>query len=277
MRVSLSEKYRSLLASLRNLEEEVAVIAFSGGVDSTFLTAAALRALGGSRVLAVTVDLPFMARRDLEASKALAREIGVRHVVLKLEFSDERIWSNPPDRCYLCKRMMLGRILEYASENLSSFAVMEATNADDLGKRRPGLRAVRELGVRSPLAEAGLTKREIRELARELGLPNWNWPATTCLATRIPYGERITLERLRRIELAEDVVRELTGVKVVRVRDHGRVARIEVGRSERRALFDERLLDELYAKLRELGYEFVALDLYGYREGSMDEALGQRP
>jgi len=153
---------------------------------------------------------------------------------------------------------------------------VDGTNSEDLGGRRPGYLALREEGVRSPLAELGFTKSEVRLAAKLLGLPNWDKPSMACLATRIPYGQRITLERLKRIEAAEEAVRALTGARQVRVRDHGDIARIEVGRGERRLLFSEEVMDEVARRLKQLGWRYVALDLEGYRSGSMDEGLADK-
>lgn len=273
---SVSDKYKKLISVLKGIREDNVVIAFSGGVDSSLLAAASVRALGYNRVVAITIDTPFIPRHEIERSKDIARKINVKHVILKLEFKDPRIWSNPPDRCYLCKKMMLNKIIEYANRNFKSYVIMDATNADDLKKHRPGIKALKELGIRSPLADVGLTKKDIRLLAKILNLPNWDQPPSSCLATRIPYGEKITLEKLRRIEEAEKIVKKYVGVKIVRVRDHGTIARIEVGRNERKLFFNEDIMDKVHNALRRLGYTFITLDLYGYREGSIDEVLSKK-
>jgi len=272
---SVNDKYRKLINILKNIDKDNIVIAFSGGVDSSLLTAIAVRTLGYDRVTAITIDMPFIPRHEIEWSKNIARTINVKHIILRLEINDPRIWSNPPNRCYLCKKMVFGKIIEYAKRNLRSYVIMDATNADDLKKYRPGIKALKELGIMSPLAMAGLSKSNIRLLAKSIGLPNWNQPSSPCLATRIPYGEKITLERLRRIEEAEKIIKEYVGARTVRVRDHGIIARIEVGRKERKLFFNEDVMDKIYNALRELGYIFVTLDLYGYREGSIDEALNK--
>ncbi len=272
---SVNDKYRKLINILKNIDKDNIVIAFSGGVDSSLLTAIAVRTLGYDRVTAITIDMPFIPRHEIEWSKNIARTINVKHIILRLEINDPRIWSNPPNRCYLCKKMVFSKIIEYAKRNLRSYVIMDATNADDLKKYRPGIKALKELGIMSPLAMAGLSKSNIRLLAKSIGLPNWNQPSSPCLATRIPYGEKITLERLRRIEEAEKIIKEYVGARTVRVRDHGIIARIEVGRKERKLFFNEDVMDKIYNALRELGYIFVTLDLYGYREGSIDEALNK--
>jgi len=252
------------------------VVAFSGGVDSSVVLAAAARALGPSRVYAVTADSPIHPRSELEWAKRVAALLGVNHVIITTsELEDENFASNPPLRCYYCKKAMV-RQLKSVAERVGAKVVVDGTNSEDLGGRRPGYLALREEGVRSPLAELGFTKSEVRRAAKLLGLPNWDKPPMACLATRIPYGQRITLERLKRIEAAEEAVRALTGARQVRVRDHGDIARIEVGRGERRLLFSEEVMDEVARRLKQLGWRYVALDLEGYRSGSMDEVLAEK-
>jgi uncharacterized protein len=252
------------------------VAAFSGGVDSSVVLAAAARALGPSRVYAVTADSPTYSRTELEWAKRVAGLLGVNHVIIGTnELDDENFASNPPIRCYYCKKELAQRLKEVA-ERVGAKVVVDGTNSEDLGGHRPGYLAFKEEGVRSPLAELGFTKSDIRQVARLLGLPNWDKPSMACLASRIPYGQRITLERLKRIEAAEEAVRALTGARQVRVRDHGDIARIEVGRGERRLLFSEEVMDEVARRLKQLGWRYVALDLEGYRSGSMDEVLAEK-
>ena len=253
------------------------VVAFSGGVDSSVVLAAAARALGPSSVYAVTVDSPLHPRSELEWARRVAALLGVEHVVVPgRELEDEDVARNPPNRCYFCKRRV-ARELRGVASRVGARLIVEGTNAEDLKGWRPGYAALAEEGVLSPLVELGFTKEEVRLAARLLGLPNWDKPSAACLATRIPYGQRITAERLRRIEAAEALVSALTGARQVRVRDHGDIARIEVGRGERRLLFSEGLMDELARRLKELGWRYVTLDLEGYRSGSMDWAAGGRP
>jgi len=266
----MDEKYQRLLSELRALDG--VVVAFSGGVDSTFLLAAASRALG-ERVLAVTGESASVPERELAEAVELAARIGARHrVVPTRELDDPGYRPNPPDRCYHCKRLLFGQLREVADlEGLA--VVVEGSNADDCGDYRPGSLAATEIGVRSPLAEVGLTKQEIRELSRELGLPTWDKPAMACLASRIPYGDEITVERLGRVERAEGALRDL-GIRQLRVRDHGDVARIEVPVEELSSLMDSRKRREVVEAVRRAGYRYVALDLEGYRTGAMNESLG---
>lgn len=247
-------------------------MAFSGGVDSSLVAAAAKMALG-DRALAVTADSKTLPLGELEEARKVAEAIGIRHKVIKVdELENPRFAANPPDRCYHCKKELLTHLKEIATQE-GFEAVVEGTNAEDLRGHRPGALALREEEVISPLAEAGLGKAEIRALASALNLPTAHKPSGACLSSRFPYGEKITLERLERVAAAEETIKRLVEVGQLRVRDHGDVARIEVSPEERCLFFDGSLMDRVAGELRRLGFVYVTLDLKGYRTGSMNEAL----
>jgi len=251
-----------------------AVVAFSGGVDSTLILKIAADILG-DRVFAATIDSPLAAPGEAGRAKRLAALLGIRHVVVPGKaLSDPEFRQNPPERCYLCKRHVYRAMGEIARE-MGAEVVLDGANADDTGDFRPGLRAAREMGVRSPLLEAGLTKEEVRRLARELGLPNWNQPAQPCLATRIPYGELITGEKLQQIARAEEFLAE-RGFSPVRVRHHGPVARLELPPEQIGRLNDPSLREEIDQALKLLGFLYVSVDLAGLRSGSLNDLLAHR-
>ena len=247
------------------------LVAFSGGVDSSVLLAAARRALRDSAVAATGIS-PTFPSHDLESAKAIAGRLGVRWVTLESgELDDPAYRVNPADRCYHCKKNLFSRLLRQASEEGLPF-VVEGTNADDMGDIRPGLAAVSEFGVRSPFVETNIDKETIRNLAKHYGLPNWDKPSSACLASRIPYGELITPERLRRIDRSESRLRGL-GFRQVRVRDHGKLARVELQTADMERLLDARLREDVVSACKGEGYTFVTLDLQGYRTGAMNETL----
>lgn len=265
----MEAKYQELLAHLQTLGG--ALVAFSGGVDSSLLLAAAREALGDA-VLTVTATSPTFPAHDLESARLIVAQLGVRWITLETEeLDDPHFRANPSNRCYFCKKKLFSLLLEKArAEGLPW--VIEATNADDLTDYRPGLTAIRELGIRSPFVELGIGKQQIRRLAKELGLANWDRPSSACLASRIPYGEEITRERLARIAKAETVFREL-GFRQVRVRDHGTLARIELAADDLARLLDSDLRSRVVALCKAAGYTYVTLDLQGYRTGSLNETL----
>ena len=265
----MDNSYEDLLDLLRRMDG--AVVAFSGGVDSAVLLAAAHEALG-PRALAVTALSPTYPETELVKAKELANAIGARHLVIETaEFEDADYRTNPPNRCYFCKKDLFGRLKEIASQEGLPF-VLDGSNADDLGDFRPGREAAKELGVRSPFVEIGVGKAEIRSIAKKLGLPNWNQPSQACLASRIPYGEEITVAKLDRIARAENVLRGL-GLRQVRVRDYDALARIEIAPDE----LDHALLagtrKQILDECKAAGYTYVCVDLEGYRSGAMNEAL----
>jgi len=263
----LYAKVTRVLMELKSYQK--VMVAFSGGVDSTLVTLLAKMALLDNAI-AVTADSPSLPTLELKEAKQLAERIGIKHIVVKTdELQDPNYVANPANRCYFCKKELGEKLLDLAKE-LGDYTIVDGTNAEDLQGHRPGAAALTEKGIRRPLAQAGVMKDEVRQLAKSLGLPNHDKPSMPCLSSRVAYGEIITPERLLRIERAETLIRTLTGVKELRVRDHGSVARIEVGPLERSSFFDEQLLDKISDALRELGYVHVALDMSGYRSGSMN-------
>lgn len=263
----LLDKWSALIAILTGCGSAVA--AYSGGVDSGLLAYAAYLALG-EQMVAVTIASPLETPGQVERAERFAAEAGFPHVTMHVPVLDNPdIVRNPPERCYFCKRGILTQLHTYAAEH-GYGAVVEGQNLDDVGDYRPGRRAVQETGTRSPLFESGLTKADIRALAQALGLSIWNLPSSPCLATRIPYGEPITASALSRVAAAEALLRDM-GAKVVRVRAHGDLARVEVGEDDLAQVLAAR--EAVVEHLRGLGFRYVTLDLAGYRQGSMNEGL----
>lgn len=273
--MSLDEKYEKLRRFILDKGKDGVVIAFSGGVDSSTL-AAICQDLLGEKAVAVTAASPTYPAEEIEEAKRVAREIGIRHVLVESdELSNEDFVRNPENRCYYCKRELLN-CLQGVADMLGFKAIFEGTNFSDLSGHRPGFQAVRERSnVYSPWAENEITKEEIRMLAKRLGLSTHDKPALACLASRIPFGERITKERLSRVGRAEQIIKQISGVKQLRVRDHNGLARIEVDREERKLLLNIEVMDKIASELKRLGFKFVTLDLEGYRTGSMLNTLKQ--
>lgn len=252
-------------------ELESVAIAFSGGVDSTFLLKVAHDTLG-DKCVAVTIHAMMHSSKEIEEAKAYTKALGVKHIVITLDnFDVKEFIENDTKRCYHCKKAIFTTILNVTKENNLNY-VLDGTNLDDLGDYRPGLKALNELNIQSPLKDSNLTKQDIRVLSKELSVPTFNKPAFACLATRIPYGEKITNEKLRMIEKSEDYLQEI-GFNQFRVRHHGDLARIEVEQKEIHKFFNEDLLKNTHNKLKEIGFKFVTLDLLGYRMGSMNEGI----
>ncbi|MGE5618192.1 MAG: ATP-dependent sacrificial sulfur transferase LarE [Sphingomonadaceae bacterium] len=267
----LHQKYEKLKDALRSMES--VAVAYSGGVDSTFLLKVAVDVLGRDRVLGIVAVSESYPARELEEAKRLAEEMGARILLIETEeLANPEYARNPVDRCFHCKTELFTKVYPVAKEQ-GLREVLYGVNADDLGDFRPGIQAAKRMGARGPLQEVGLTKNEIRLLSRELGLRTWDKPAYACLSSRIPYGQRITKEALHQVDEAENFLHDL-GFLQVRVRHHDRIARIELPREQMSKLLADGSAELIVAKLKELGYLYVTLDLQGYRTGSLNEAIG---
>ncbi len=268
--IDVEEKYSCLVTFLK--EKGSGVIAFSGGVDSSFLLYA--MKMAGMNVLAVTAESETVPEHDLAHARRFAEEQGIAHIRIKTEeLLNEDFAKNSPDRCFYCKNELFRRLKKVAEQDGYGY-ICDGSNADDLLDYRPGIRAARLHGVHSPLAEAGFTKDEIRLMSRALGLKTWNKPASPCLSSRIPYGRRISQSLLKRVEQAEGLVRSF-GIENVRVRDYGDTARIEVSEKDMYVFFDPGKRRRLTSGLKSFGYIYVSLDLEGYQSGSMNKVLNR--
>jgi uncharacterized protein len=274
MNVVMAQAQTESYQRLRSLLSEIGsvVVAFSGGVDSTLVLKVALDALGPERVLAATGVSPSLAQRELEGVRELARALGASLALVNTdEVANPNYAANPANRCYYCKTELYAKLTDLGKAR-GFERIVNGINADDLGDWRPGIQAAREWLIRAPLVEAGLGKAEVRRLARELGVPNWEKPALACLSSRVPYGTPVTVGVLSQIERAEAFLYD-RGFGNFRMRHHGRVARIEVSPSDMKRLLDEPLRNEVVSAFKELGYTYITLDLQGFRSGSGNEVL----
>jgi uncharacterized protein len=260
------ERLRSMFAPMESV-----IVAFSGGVDSSFVLKVAHDTIG-TRALGLTTTSPTMPPEDLESARSIAALIGARHLVIESnELEIPGYAANPLNRCYLCKHNLF-TVSEVKASELGIRNVVDGLNLDDLQDYRPGIQAAEQKGVRHPLVEAELTKSEIRELSRALDLPTWDRPASPCLSSRFPYGTTITTEGLTQVSRGEQLLRRL-GFRLIRVRYHGDVARLELGRDEMHRMLEPELAELVERGFREIGFRFVTLDLKGYRSGSLNEGL----
>jgi len=265
--LNLSQKFNKLKNILSKMEN--AIVAYSGGVDSTLLLKVAGEVMG-ENVLAITASSPTYPQKEIKAARDMARNLGIRHITITTdELSNPEFFSNPLNRCYFCKKELFSRLKEIAEKNRIRF-ILDGSNYDDRKDFRPGDRAKQEFGIRSPLAEAGLTKKDIRVLSKKMGLPTWDKPSLACLASRFPYGSSLNRAELKMVNKAEEYLHAL-GFRQVRVRHYGNTARIEVEKSKIPLLVNHSSM--VVRKLKRLGYTYITVDLEGYRTGSMNEVL----
>ncbi len=266
---SKNNKFTKLKETLKQMER--VIIAYSGGVDSTLLLKTA--SISGLKdIFAVTASSESLPVEELSFAKEITSALNIKHrIIVTEELKDKNYSNNTPDRCYYCKKELFGRLKDIALKENFSF-ILDGTNADDIQDWRPGRRAAMEMGVVSPLLNVGLGKKEIRDISRDIGLPTWNKPATPCLSSRFPYGQKITAQALERVGRAENFIKRL-GLKDLRVRDHSEMARIEVNTEEFPVLMDKTVRSEIITFLQSLGYRHITLDLQGFRSGSFNEQI----
>jgi uncharacterized protein len=265
-RMGLLTKLETLKSILAEMES--VLISYSGGVDSTFLLKVASDILK-DKAIAVTASSEIHPSKELEEAKKNAKMLGVRHFIINTnELDDENFTSNTPERCYYCKKELFYKLIELAKQYGLNY-VIDGSNYDDESDFRPGMKAASEFGIKSPLKDGKLTKEEIRLLSKEMNLPTWDKPSFPCLSTRFPYGTKITKEKLLRVESAEDFLARL-GIRQLRVRDHGDIARIEVLKEDMHMFLDDAISQEITDKFKALGYMYITLDIQGYRMGSMN-------
>ena len=265
----LSSKLKRLEAILSDMQS--VLVAYSGGTDSTFLLKVASNVLGG-RAIAVTASSATYTPQELEEARKNTELIGAKHIIVHTnELDDPDFASNPPDRCYYCKKELFTKLFELAQQHSLNY-VIDGSTCDDEKDFRPGTRAAVEFRVRSPLKDAGFTKEEIRMLSKDMNLPTWDKPPLPCLSTRFPYGTQITKEKVVRVGRAEELLAGF-GIRQLRVRDHDNIARIEVPRKDMPMFLDEEISKQIIENFKALGYTYVTLDIQGYRMGSMNEPL----
>jgi uncharacterized protein len=260
-------KYLKLVNYMKDLGK--AAVAFSGGVDSTFLLKAAQEAIG-DKVIGITVKSPYIPESEIKDVNAIIDKLGVKHFSLELPIIDE-IKYNPKDRCYICKKNIFKEIIKLAKTN-GIHHVLDGTNVDDTKDYRPGMRALEELNVKSPLKELNITKEEIRKFSKELNLPTWNKPSYACLLSRLPYDTKININELKKVEKSEDYLHSI-GFKEARVRSYNDMARIEVNKKDISKFLNEDFIEDVVSNLKSYGYRYIALDLEGYRMGSMNAVI----
>ena len=268
MQSAINSKLHDLESWFKNYDS--VLIAFSGGVDSTLLAKAAFTSIG-KKAIAVTADSPSIPRSELTNAKSLAKMIGIKHLVVNTnEMENPQYTQNPSNRCYYCKSELFST-LSNLSKKKDIEIIVDGTNIDDLSDFRPGLQAANENQIHHPFVDLKFTKLDIRNISKHLQLPTADRPSAPCLSSRVSYGQPITLKTLTKIEKAEAFIKELTGIEVLRVRDHNNMARIEVGKHERSLLFDEIIMDRIDKELKHIGFKYITLELSGYKSGNLNK------